>query len=587
MGDSRISISVKLDKDQVTNVTNTFIVHLSADSPITDVVSHIKAQILPQFYSGEEFRRLTFATENSSVDNANTVPTTIPLLLYDCTLNPPVDITPKIRKFNQSSGPNSITLLSLNWFPSAKLVVIPANDEKLRQSIFESNIHLDDDYQYNKPKNATNVTDDNPGSSVGRSVNKPLIKGHNHAVLPSQVLQAARNRFEESDASAAEESSTGNVRGAVAKMNSLSKKRLEEERKRKIDARLKKLDESMSKKQSKVSLQVKKMLIKSRAEGDKKIRVEDRFFLETVLIDDSNSNVDGASTTENSRNEFYSTHRYFSTASNVGKILSCTTKNVPLGNDKMAELLVSVKENGNDAGRIYRRLQNTMRIYEAQKGGYLSTFDRVVVRIYSTREDISGTNSFDNSTPLVGSESATANVDVKVSMSSESGHDESNVTHNKEALSNNVEGIEKNQGDCKSLSLEQNECYKRIHSIVSELDLKDKTRKKKKTASTEKVRQILMKGKAKGKKTIPDKDRFYLEIVSVRIDSMKASTSSVYLSKFDTVQEAARILQLKNDAYSILVEGDGPGCHYDRLSKDSQCIDSGLKPFQRILFLEH
>jgi hypothetical protein len=612
MGDTRISISVKLSE----NDTSTSVVNLAADSPLTEVVDYIKTHILPKCQSHPMDMGMDMDMDNNCINNMytfeaehehaieNTATTTSSenthhLCLYDCTLNPPIDITPKVMQYNQPTGPNSITLLSLNWFPSVKLVIFKANDDQVRESVLKSNIHVHEDYQYNLPNYANNGVDTATAKNDIRSVNRPTINiiglsnGHGkggstptRTLLPSQVIEAAQNRFQ-SDPPAASMS--------INHTNPV-KRRTEKERKAQIDARLQKLDEiTCTKKQSKVSVQVKKMLIKSRAEGDKKIRADDRFYLETVLIDDTTRicdpvRVGGGATATNAAaawGESTSTYRFYSTASNVGKIVSSATKNVHNSgkNDTMAELLVLVngKEGGLESSSMYRRLPNTMRIYEAQKSEYLSSFDRVIVRIFSAhRVPPRGEGDYvDHSTPLIGTTDTNVSVEEKA-FENFTCQENENVAMKEERSSTNDKE--------RQVQVEEEEIYMKIHAVMSELDTNDKSRKKKKSAATEKVRQILLRGKAKGKIKVPEQDRFYLEIVfvsvSVNADKFNASETPIYISKYDPIEEAAKVLSLKNDSYSILVENAEAGSLYESIPKEIRCIDSGLKPYQRIILKE-
>eukprot|EP00553_Chaetoceros_curvisetus_P001400 CAMPEP_0204624424 /NCGR_PEP_ID=MMETSP0717-20131115/10182_1 /ASSEMBLY_ACC=CAM_ASM_000666 /TAXON_ID=230516 /ORGANISM="Chaetoceros curvisetus" /LENGTH=151 /DNA_ID=CAMNT_0051639811 /DNA_START=29 /DNA_END=481 /DNA_ORIENTATION=+ len=98
----------------------------------------------------------------------------------------------------------------------------------------------------------------------------------------------------------------------------------------------------------------------------------------------------------------------------------------------------------------------------------------------------------------------------------------------------------------------EREIYEKIHRAIEEMDSKDNktSKKKKKTAASEKVRQILLKGKAKGDKKIPVKDRFYLEVVSITL-SFESQSTNVFLSKYDSMRAIS--MSVSNlDAFEIL-----------------------------------
>lgn len=577
MGYSRLFISVKLN-----DLDNTFIINLAADSSLSELVNKINTNILPQFHRGHETSVFTFQSQEctdtisgSTAQNCNIAP----ICVYDCTLNPPTDVTPQVIRYNQLSGPNSITLQSLNWFPSARLVIFKANDEETKDSVLKSNIHADEDFQYNLPTNASiSAHAVNDGTkNVGKSTLIGTRTTKAEKMLPSQIFQTVENRFKDTHPSTSFIENSQSKRHAKATI-----RRTEEERRAQIDARLKKLDETISrgKKQSKSSIQVKKMLIKSRAQGDKKIRAEDRFFLEVVTMDgtisipsrDDNPNAQISRKSE-------STYRFYSTASNVGKIIASSTKDLNLGNNEIAELLISVKDDGSGKqGDVYKRLPNTMPIYEVQKRGYASCFDRVIVRIFAFGHD-----SEDNSTPLIE--------DSKSTTQDSSTHNAPNVKlPNAQRDSTGGTARQNEEGRTVILGHEEDHLHKKIHEVIRELDSKDKSRRKKKTVASEKVRHILLRGKAKGNKNILEKDRFYVEILHIDSKTFILSSKPVYISKYDPIEVAAKNACRDNATFDILVESEQVGLLFKALSKEIRCIDAEreglIKSFQRIIVKE-
>ena len=630
MGDSRISISVILTNGGTTSITTSnttsVVVTLPADSALSELVDHIKSKVLPNSKEYTfEFDPLPHANDvimDGSYSTTTINRVTVPLCIYDCTLYPPLDVTPTAMQFNQPTGPNSKTLQSLQWFPSAKLVIFKSNDEQARESLLKSDIHLQEDYQYNLPATTTSTTmatsSTHKHSMNGQSsLSAPTLIGHAKRPLPSQLFQAVQNRFENDETLLASASSFHPTSATTTTTTTLAnvKRRTETERRKQIDARLQKLDENG--KQSKVSAQVKKMLIKSRAEGDKKIRVEDRFYLETVLLlvmdDDSDSscgmNSAGSNNSNNSNSNsnsdpssISSTHRFYSRSSNVGKIVSSATKELNLGSDAMAELVVLVKHgdgnhNGTASDTVYRRLPNTMPLYEAERSSYLSSFDRAIVRVFRR----SNAASFmDNSTPLVGSTGSEGS--ESIAPQPEHAHEQEKAVDSRLQVEESDVAIMTTEsslleggggGDhADTLSEEERAMHLKIKQLIQELDGKSKTAKKKKTAATAKVRQILLKSKSKGDKKVPEKDLFYFEVLFIN-GAFEATVSPLHVSKYDAIGVVTKSLSKDGSAYMILADKshtDGADDYFSIIPNDVRCMDAekqGLvKSFDRIVVKE-
>lgn len=188
-----------------------------------------------------------------------------------------------------------------------------------------------------------------------------------------------------------------------------------------------------------------------------------------------------------------------------------------------------------------------MRIYEAESKSYLQNFDRVVVRIF--KRSAGGSDDHSNSTPLIGvpvsleaeeSDDATEDIPMGKNSQEEPSQDETMKDDN---------GVDNNEQNQKQpVKAEEEEIFTRIRNAVQELEDRENSsssssgrkKKKKTSAATEKVRQILIKGKAKGDKKIALKDRFYLEVVHVHVNnntSYEASLTKVFYSKFDQVSK--------------------------------------------------
>ncbi len=631
MGDSRISVTILLDVE----TPHKTVVSMPADSPLSELVAHVKdelkllgttgmcsthqASIHTQHTDceGDSDTRFTctFGPDN---DNDNDNVSNL-LAMYDCTLHPPKDVTSQVIQYDQPMGPNSITLQSLQWFPSAKLFIILRGDEGAMKKILESDIYVHEDFQYNLPT-SLNVNDKNDNDNdalAPNTKNSRLIGGQK--LLPSEMFQAVENRFDD------ETMMNADIDDVKKPRKIQKKRRTEKERWALLDDRLKKLDEktnsnsnsnsSNRKKSAKVSAQVKKMLIKSRAEGDKKtIRQEDRFYLETIVMYANHNPDDDSGDDESSSSSLTSSYRFFSRSSNVGKIISSVTRGLSLGKNQLVEVLVKTIDTGlgmdtdadaamgiinmdkKDSGDFcYRRLPNTMMIYDAESRSYLSNFDRVIIRIYDSHadgsENTTTTTTTTTCTPLIGSSSTTTTL-----LSEEKDIPRSCMDQDDEIMTDDTDQAG-TRIDSHPNSHVEREIYEKIHRAIEEMDSKDnKTnkKKKKKTAATEKVRQILLKGKAKGDKKIPVKDRFYLEVISITL-SFESQSTNVFLSKYDSMRAVSMSVS-HVDAFEILKsqtnndDDDDDSKNFTKIQDDLRIKDAEdrgiIQQFDRIIVRE-
>ena len=119
-------------------------------------------------------------------------------------------------------------------------------------------------------------------------------------------------------------------------------------------------------------------------------------------------------------------------------------------------------------------------------------------------------------------------------------------------------------------SLDQSICNRMKEAIAAMDEAASQKSKKKASSTSEKVRTMLMKSKAKGdKKRIPKMDdRFFLELVVIEDyngTSCSASATPVFLAKSDTVKRILRDCVSIPDGctatvYSIPKESNGGFC---------------------------
>mmetsp|Transcript_13012 Transcript_13012/g.24442 ORF Transcript_13012/g.24442 Transcript_13012/m.24442 type:complete len:549 (-) Transcript_13012:2728-4374(-) len=543
MGDSRISISLEIE-----GLSKSCSFVLSADASLAELMSEVQNCLLSEIK-----KQYTFNSTDTAADNENIG---LCLAIYDCTLSPPIDITVQVNKFCATTGPNSVTLQRLGLFPSAKLVVFDSRNNSLRDSLLQSNLHKDEDFEYNLPN-----------GTYSQKVEK------RSTVLPSQLMQVVKHRFDiDHDESSVTE----------ALPSKPFKGRTEKERRAKLDAWLQRLDESPKK--SKVSSQVRKMLIKSRADGNNNIRVEDRFYINTVLIDESENNELSFSQGKEEKEKVV--HYFFGRSSNVGSVVSKAVSGLNIGNERMAELLVLDRHLSDGVNKsIYRRLPNTLPIYEAETMGYIENFDRVIIRVF----DMNAGGSTELLTSLMHGAIVGSN------------NQNDKTTSQPHILDGQVESIDnsdtKNAMTMNEVDVISKEQLKFYNDIKCRIEQFDSMNQKKKSTSmvSEKVRQMLIKGRAKGNKKCHEQDRIYLEVLYFQ-DDLTVLSSYVFLSKFDQINKFVNCLPNWDTSvrdFTLLTEpdsGDGSnGPCYRFVPSDLKYTDAEekglLRSFQRIILV--
>lgn len=545
MGDSRISISLENE-----GLSKSCSVLLPADASLAELMNEVKTRLFSEINQQYTFHNCGTGTTKDHEDNIE-----LCLAIYDCTLNPPTDVTDHVNKFFATTGPNSITLQSLGWFPSAKLVVFDSRNDSLRDSLFQSNLHRDEDFEYNLPN-----------GEYSQKVEK------HPTVLPSQLMDVSQYRM-----------NSGSVETSSSSLPSKPvKKRTEKERRTKLDALILKLDESSKK--SKVSSQVRKMLIKSRAEGNNNIRVEDRFYIDTVLtIDDCDRKEESFSQEEEEKHTVV--HYFFGRSCNIGHVVSKVVNGLNIGNEKMAELLVldrKLTSSSEVKNSVYRRLPNMLPIYEAERLGYIENFDRVIVQIFDKKAG--------ETTSLLTSlcdERTNDSIDqnVETELLDQSSDQEASNHENKSVVSMDKVDVP---------SDDQLKLYIKIKHAIEKFDAMNQ--KKVKTSKvSEKVRQMLMKSKAKGNKKCHEKDRLYLEVLCIQ-SNYTVSSSFVFMSKFDQIKKLVNGLPNWNASesdFTIFIEANLDDKSVDPcyrvLPCELKCMDAEeqgfLKSFQRIILV--
>ena len=517
----------------------------SADTTVREVVEENK--LLKMLYFG-----IGSTSQISSEESKTTAEVTSEFSLWDCTLNPPRDITSwPNQDFPDLQGPKSKTLHAAGLFPSGTWMAIPKGVTPNAFSDYDSNAYVD--VQYNSSRGDKT---ENTDSAKRVEFNDPTlnISGSTNSIpLPSQVMETVSNRFaaEERDEEM-RQSSEASV-ATLRRPNAQQRARKELQRAAKLDQRIAMLEEQSNDKKSnkkkKVSDQVLRMLVKSRATGDKNLKERDRLYFQClILLDDTNDN-----TVVSANDKLSKEYRYFSPQDTFAKIANSFSNSRPkenkeIFNEVLCRRSTKHTEDGPEASPLFGRFPVTMRVYEAQSEGYLSLSenisnyfeDMLIIRWYKDRED---------ATPLI-QDLATFDTNLKDET------DDSNMSENNDKMvledaakttpaSTPMEVDEKmeteNEDSVASTTFEDPE----LTDIIRGMDEENKNGPKKalsakKSAAALKVRQMKMKSKAKGNKKLKMEDRIFLEFVFIAEVGKKPVCESHFLSKNDTIERILR-----------------------------------------------
>ena len=482
--------------------------------------------------------------------------------ILDLSYNPVKNISSIVRMNTELSGPRSKTLHYMNWYPSGKLCFLPLPSTCVSDDDFEKgdeimlqrflkwqsrNVVHEEDFAYNDPtiQKQNNVTAINE-----EGVQWTGVGAENHQALkPSEIFSAVSSRAEND----IDDQQHGQQSKPPAK-----KKRSEKERTERLDRYIQNLTRtSKDGKKKRVSDKVRSMLIKSRAEGNKKLRMEDRFHLELFCLMDADDNA-LASTAATSTDSAASTYKFFSRATTAGKVASSVSG--PIGKDMSAEFLVSVNNN-------YRRLPNTMSLHDAQQAGWLHDFDFVIIRTFSLGRD----DEFCQSRSVLDPDSDAENEMDLMELGSNT--------------ASNSAGTSSTETLCNPIVDQTDLLQQRLHMIYTTPSF-EKLSKKKKQPSKQ-VQRMLMKSKSVGDKGIKPDDRVHLETIIYNDDGSEdingaCSSSYRFFSKRSTIEQLSSTFQDKNaQIVEILApqpsESSSLGCVYQQISPTNLTVDTAVK----------
>ena len=398
------------------------------------------------------------------------------IVLLDCTFHPPKDLLYDASN-NQRQGFHSVTLQSLGWFPSGTLSIFPAQYGETREFFMTSALT---NSELGTFQDAQRITTE-----------RLITQDKTHVLPPSQVLAAVEKRFDNNQ--------DDQVRAKRVPSLAIKTRQRELERCAKLDVILHKLNScnSTNDKQARITSQVRQMLIKSRSKGEPRLDLEDRFYLHVAVVTEEQQ-----STLE---------HKYFSRVATIGKVtMSCVSSTKA----DMQEFLV--KRSDNEDQSRYWRLPNTLPLHEAEKLGFLRQFEQVIVRNI-------GANS----------ESIELTPSILDRMVSHHDHDAGQIIEHESEPAKKAQICNTNlhnengpsEADLKKGALIRN-------AIEEYLSLQSNSNKKVKPSKTsDKVRQMLIKSKAKGdSKRVAMPDRFFLEVICMKDSESVLSSSHHFFS---------------------------------------------------------
>jgi hypothetical protein len=488
--------------------------------------------------------------------------------IIDASYYPAKIINQTVRDHPDASGPKSKTLQSMGWFPSGKLVILPvgaaadkngnsAEEELLTKFIEWQSRHVlnEEEFVYNLPSAAV------PNDAT-RGVQWTGAGSSNTGMKPTDIFNAVQSRFDS-------EQSTDQTKHVQKTSQKKKLKRTEQQRHERLDSILGNL-----KKSKKTSVQVRNMLIKSRSVGDKKLRMEDRFHLEIIRVDDTCNEESGAKES--------SDYRFYSRQTTAGKVASAVAPS--LGQDRAAEFLVAVSF---DDKKRYRRLRNTMALHDAQREGWLNDFDTVLIRVYMISSD--GELTGPSKSVLDAESDDEIDCDMEV---------EAQVQRTNSSTS--VLDIAPTKSDEIQPSQSSNQLQIKIQTIlqmaeageVENTSIPNKSAKKK--SVSKQVQNMLIKSKASGDRKVKQEDRVFLEVIVFQDNNEKVVSSSLtasywFFEKRKTLGHIIKSLGIgkSGGAIEFIVSNPGRELSFQKLPTNltimSAMKDKTLDNFDRVI----
>ena len=497
----------------------------------------------------------------------------IPIGLWDCTYYPPKDISSwPLLEYPDVTGPKSKTLKDAGFFPSGSLLVLPKG---LRPDEFSSVDY--DDVQYNKKMEST--TNSGNSAPVLLAVDGKDVQSTSRP-LPSQVFQAVTTRFDHEKTNRDKDEEEDEKR-QIRRQNQEQRQQILRQRAKRLEDRIARLEatEAKSAKNKNVSDQVRKMLVKSRATGTDKLKMQDRIYFQCIIDHAKDDDRDGENNDDNdegSSTTITKDYRYFSPQDTIARIASSFS---PPSQGLIAQVLI-FRTNAIDDGRCgtsnnYWRLPPMMRVYEAMAQNILTDqVDTLIIRWSQETEELFP-SIVDDTIPTAAETCQTSRNTTSVSeVESMELEQQEQTPQQSQIQSPNTDGLLLDEILANSIRL------------MDEANTKGK-KPKKQSAATLKIRNMQMKSKAQGdKKRIPKvEDRFFMEVVTVEDDG-ETNASFQFLARKDPME---RILQnvasgSASSGWEFLLPGPEDGkfsvvsntsCILDKMEEDGifKCFD--------------
>ena len=459
--------------------------------------------------------------------------------VVDASYHPAKSVTKIICDYPDKSGPRSKTLQSMGWFPSGKLVILSSmstsekkkgEEDLLKKYIEWQSRHVlnEEEFGYNLPSAAVHDESAKTGVQWTGASTEHDVPGAK--LKPTDIFNAVQSRFDNEQPSS-QQKSKQEVQAQKKKQ-----KRTEQQRHQRLDSILNNL-----KSKKKTSITVRNMLIKSRAVGDKKLRMDDRFHLEIVRVDDSNDTTDQITRGPGKMSEY----RFYSRQTTAGKVASGLAPS--LGLDRAAEFLVCVS---NEGEMKYRRLPNTTTLHDAQLKGWLNEFDLVLVRTYKLSSDSSDIDgSFGPSRSVLDHDTDNDSIDDanKDAMQVDPTNAIHDVIQQKDLTAAPIDCQVNANSDELHLQHRINTIFHMAKSGEIRIENnKNTTKCKQKKAVSKQVQNMLIKAKAKGNVKVKQEDRVYLEIIvfyDSNGDDVSVSSTLASFRFFDKRKNIGHILE--------------------------------------------
>lgn len=538
-----------------------FVRMYSADTTIREVVD--ENILLRKIFLGNDSLSQSSSKETETITEA-----TSEFTLWDCTLSPPRDITSWPRQdYPDLQGLKSKTLHAAGLFPSGTWMVIPKGMTPNNFSGYDSNVYVDVQYNNNNGDSNDN-TDTIEKMNTNRTVefNDPALRLDTSTPLPSQVMETVSTRFaaeERAEELKRMETSESSIT-ALRRENIQLRAQKELERVIKLERRIAMLEEQSNnnkpKKKKKALDQVLRMLVKSRATGDKNLKDQDRFYFQCLILYDDNvdttiSDSEDHDTTKSMPDGARPSkeYRYFSPQDTFAKIANSVSngrhkENKEFFSEVLCRRLEGQIEEMHTALPVYRRFPMTMRVYEAKSRGYLSLSenitnyfdDTLIIRCYIDRED--ATPLIQDETILhINNKNNTNKKGITDSNDQMTSTDAAAISISTPTIADKKTNTASNDADTTTTTFEDTP----LSDAIRQMDDANKTgsekgQSTKKSAAALKVRQMKMKSKAKGNKKLKIEDRVFLEVVLISEIGRKPICECYFLSKKDPIE---RILQ--------------------------------------------